>query len=847
MTGPMPLDDVRVLDLTRHAAGPFCTRLLADYGADVIKIEPPEGDPARVLPPFPGDEPGPERSGLHLFLNTGKRSVVLDLKTDGGRERLLRLAAGADAVVENFRPGALERLGVGWEALREANPRLVLTSISNFGQSGPYRDWLGTDLTLYAMGGPMIASGEARYEPLKTAGRMTSYHAGLVGALATALALRGAALRGEGEHVDVSIFETALHSIDLRLARLMAYQYGGQPSGRPELASGVGSGVYPCADGFFLFSNGPQRIDRALRMIGRADLLGDPAWATIEARSHPDRIDEFNALALPWLLERPRADIRAACAEHGVMAGPINTVADLFEDENFRHRRFFQTIDHPETGPLRYPGYHFALHRPEGPMPPRRRAPLLGEHTAEVLAEPPRAPSASAPPPPGPARGPGGAARRGRGLPLEGVRVLDFTVVLAGPYAAMQLADWGAEVIRVESVQHFPSATRGMLARPPREFVEALANAGAGIAYPDGEPGERPWNRASVFNHHGRNKRSMTVDLTRPEGQETLHRLVAISDGLLENNLPPNIEKQGVSWERLSAVNPNLVMVRIPAFGIEGPYRSYRTYGNHMEAIAGHPAIRSYPDLSLEYAPLGVPSDAASGMASAFAFAMGLRQRERTGAGLMVEVATAENFVPLIGEFVMDWTMNGRLHERMGNDHWRLAPHNVYRCRGEDAWVALAVCDEAQWRALLEAMRREDLAADPRFEDMAARHAHRRELDAEIAAWTAGRDADWVARRLQTAGVPAGPVMSEAQAYEDPHLEARGFFREIAHPEAGTHRHVRPAWTADATDDPPPRPAPLLGQDNEYVYRELLGFSDAEYRRFEELGHIGEEFDPSIP
>ena len=256
----MPLDDVRVLDLTRHAAGPFATRLLADYGADVIKIEPPEGDPSRHLPPFLGDEPGPDRSGMFLFLNTNKRSVVLDLKTDEGRERFLQLAADADVVVENFMPGTLERLGIGYETLREVNPRLVLTSISNFGQDGPYRDWVGTDLTLYAMGGPMLVSGEASYEPVKTAGRMTSYHTGLVGALATSVAIRGAELRGEGEHVDVNLYETALHSIDIRLARLMMYQYSGTYTSRPTLAAGVGSGVYPCADGFFLMSNGPQRI-----------------------------------------------------------------------------------------------------------------------------------------------------------------------------------------------------------------------------------------------------------------------------------------------------------------------------------------------------------------------------------------------------------------------------------------------------------------------------------------------------------------------------------------------------------------------------------------------------------
>jgi crotonobetainyl-CoA:carnitine CoA-transferase CaiB-like acyl-CoA transferase len=838
MTGLMPLDDTRVIDLTQYTAGPFCTRILADYGADVIKIERPGGDPARALPPFPKDEPHPERSGTFLFLNTSKRSVVLDLKAEAGRDRLLDLVAGADALVESFRPGTLDRLGLGYEALREVNPRLVLTSITNFGQDGPYRDYLGTDLTLYGMGGAMFAQGDVDHEPVKTAGRVTTYHAGYVGALATAVALRAAEARGAGEHVDVSVFETATHSIDLRLARLMGFQHSGHVATRPARISGVGTGAFPCADGFYLLTGGPAYLPAMLRMIGRDDLLDDLDWATPAARAEPDRIEEFVPILLPWMIEHTRAEVRDACQEFGVLGGPINSIADLFVDPNFEHREFFQTIDHPETGPLRYPGFHARLHREGEPMPERRRAPLLGEHTAEVLAELEASP---APQPAPAARATTSAAR----LPLEGMRILDFTVVWAGPYSTMQLADWGAEVIRVESLQHIAPATRGQLAHPPRELV--LAQGASGMGYPDDDAGERPWNRAAPFNCHARNKLSMTVDLTRPEGQEVFERLVAMSDGLIENNLPPNIEKQGITWERLSKINPNLVLLRIPGFGIDGPYRGYRTMGHHMEALAGHPAIRSYPNLSLEYIPLGVPSDAASGIGSALAFLMGMRYRERTGQGLMVELATAENFMPMLGEFILDYSMNGRLWEQMGNDHWWIAPHNVYPSYGDDCWVTIAARDEREWRALCEVMRREDLAGDARFADMASRHANRRELDAEIAAWTSGVDAYWVMHRLQQAGVPAGVVMNEADAFEDRQHDARGFFQEIAHPEAGTHQHVGRVWRAGGTPPTAARHAPLLGQDNDYVYRELLGFSDAEYARFEQLGHIGTEYEPSIP
>ena len=382
----LPLDDIRVIDLTQDAAGPFCTRVLADYGADVIKIEPPGGDPARLLPPFPRDEPHPERSGTFLALNTGKRSVVLDVGHDRGRALVLELVRGAQVVVESFAPGTLDALGLGYEALRAANPRVVLTSISNFGQDGPYRDWLGTDLTLYAMGGPMIAQGDPGREPLKTAGRAPGYQVGYAAALATAMGVLGAERRGSGEHLDISAFEVLAHSIDSRLGRILGYQYNGRVVGRTGGGLGVGSGTYPCSDGYALITSGPARLPQTIRMIGREDLLDEPHWATTEARAHPDRIAEFEAYLLPWTSERTKEEVRAACQRFGVLGGPLNTTADLLVDQNFVAREFFQTIDHPATGPLVYPGYQARIHT-EPPQPPRRRAPLLGEHTAAVLCD----------------------------------------------------------------------------------------------------------------------------------------------------------------------------------------------------------------------------------------------------------------------------------------------------------------------------------------------------------------------------------------------------------------------------------------------------------------------------
>jgi len=390
MVGIMPLDDVTVLDLTHYTAGPFATRILSDYGANVIKIERPEtGDPARMLPPFYEDKPGLERSGLFLWLNTNKRSITIDLKKDEGRDLVLELVKHSQILVENFSPGTMDALGLSPAKLLEANPKLIITSLSNYGQTGPYRDYIGNELNLYGMGGSMIGAGNIDHEPLKTAGRMVNYHAGYVAALASALGLYTVEERDElGDHIDVSIFETASHSIDMRLNRLMGYQYTGRLAGRQSQASAVGSGVHPCADGYFLITGGARFIPNIIRMIGMDELLDQEEWSTPEGRAHPDRIDEFLPHLIPWTLSRTKEEIRKEAEKHAVLGGPMNTIEDLMNNEQFIDRGYFQEIDHPETGPIKYPGYHFTLHRDEDqPMPDRKRAPLLGEHSEEILQE----------------------------------------------------------------------------------------------------------------------------------------------------------------------------------------------------------------------------------------------------------------------------------------------------------------------------------------------------------------------------------------------------------------------------------------------------------------------------
>lgn len=388
MTAPTALDGVRVLDLTHHIAGPHCTKILADWGADVMKIErPPAGDPARLMPPFFHDEPDIEKSALFLHLNTNKRSVTLNPKTDAGREIFARLVAEHDIIVENFRPGVLASWGFDYASLAAINPKIILTSISNFGQDGPYRDMKATELTEFAMGGPMNVNGHREHFPLKLGGNVAQYQAGAVAAYATLLALWQVEGGDDtGDHIDVSIYETQAGFRDRRTTFLVAHAYNGAVGTRPETAIRPGVGIRPCADGYVnIYVTSAPKMKSFLRMIGRPDLADDERTdaGMMLGQLYPDLAMEIDASYLGWLMEHGKREAATLAQENQLLAAPVNTVEDLVTDPSYRERGFFEEIDHPVTGPVTYTGRPFIMNA--SPRRPARPAPLLGQHTAEVL------------------------------------------------------------------------------------------------------------------------------------------------------------------------------------------------------------------------------------------------------------------------------------------------------------------------------------------------------------------------------------------------------------------------------------------------------------------------------
>ena len=424
-------------------------------------------------------------------------------------------------------------------------------------------------------------------------------------------------------------------------------------------------------------------------------------------------------------------------------------------------------------------------------------------------------------------------------LPLEGLRVLEITVVWAGPYCGSFLADLGAEVIRVESTKTFIPLTRGAAPHPSQDVIDNLPLYSGGV--PDRIPGERPFNRSPMFNSHARNKLSMTVNLLDPGGREIFDRLVAISDVLVENNPTETMEKLGISYQSLKTVKDDIIMLRMPAYGSTGPYRDFRAHGVHIEGVVGHTMLRGYEDTDPSYNTTVLMSDAAAGAQGAFAVLAALHHRKRTGEGQLVELGQAENVFPYMGEYYLDYLMNGRTHSPTGNRH-PSALQNCYPCAGENRWVVITVYDNSQWRALCEIIGAPDLASDTELSDHAARRTRQDEIDHRIASWTLTQTPDSAMHTLQQRGIPAGAVMNQADAFADSHIQNRQFFREAYQEDCGTHLYPGPLYKMSATPLGIRRGPVMFGQDNEYVYRELLGYSAEECAAFEAAGHIGADY-----
>jgi len=808
------LDGITVVELAEGIAGSYCGKLFADLGADVVKVEAPGGDELRHRESAAHDADGLCRGGAFLHLNTNKRSMVVEASSTDGRRCMDTLLGSAQLVIEETGRGRLATWDLSWSAVHARWPALSVASISGFGATGPYAGYAWDDLVVQTMSDAVVRPRDDG--PVRLPGHLGLHLVGNMAALGALAAVMSAGSTGTGCFVDCAALE-ALSTLPARATTLLAHRYRDGAPG-PSLVSAaretlIPGGVHPCADGYVSLMSTPQQLDELL------DVLDDDALRAAFAR--PDAFDRgetkeaMDAALYPWLLARTRAEATADAQRVGWPLAGLNSPAEVLEAQHLAQRGFWVHADDPGAGSIDLPGApcRFA----EGGWALRRLAPHLGEHDHQR------------PTPAGPAEQPAARARAvefAPPAPLSGIRVVDLTTVWSGPYATMLLADLGAEVIRVENPWILPPTTKGYQPRP------TLSDPGfLGSLYGPAAPGrpDRPWNRHAMNNSLARNKLSCTIDTRRPDGRELLLRLADLSDVFIDNFKAGGLARMGIHTGELRARNPRLVVVRMPATGLSGDWSGYTGFGAQFDGLTGMLWLCGHRDSPLMTSPGTTYMDAASGPGAAFATIAALRYREGTGRGQLVEFDQSENILNHLGDVFVDCQL-GVEPRRWGNrDPWR-APQGLYRCRGEDQWLAVSVGDDTAWRALAAAIGREDLGRDPRFADAAARQAHHDELDALLGAWAVDQSPLEAFHALQRAGVAAGPLLDDAMFAADPHLRDRGWQQPLQSLDVGTHLHpglpfrgVTQVWR---------RGSPVLGEDNEFVYKQILGVSDEEFEHY---------------
>ena len=793
------LDGVVVVDCAEGVAGAYASRLLADLGARVVKVEPPEGERLRRLGPFAADAPHLETGGLHLALNAGKESVAVDLDSEAGRRRLGELARGSHIFLESAAPGVMEARGLGYAALAAEHPTLVYASHSPFGLDGPYAGRASSEIVDYAMGGWMYISGAPDRPPLMVPGHQGELFAGMQLAAGALVALWHARQTGSGQHVDVSTLEAM---VSAHIFVIQDWPQEGRVTRR------AGTITVTCADGEIFVANVMPRI---YDLIGEPERAADPGVSDAPGwiAEQPRLLRRFAR----WAESRSKQEIGALAQERRIISvAPVDTAAEVRRSAQLAARGWWIRQEHPVAGTFTIAGAPWRLSRSAtgagGP------APRLDEHAATVLAPVSRA---------------DGPADTGRALPFEGLRVLEVTKAWAGPLAGMYFADLGADVIAVE---------------PPH------AQATRSWHYAGGQAWQRAHDRGNGFNHMNRNKRGVALDLATPQGRELFLRLVDRADILIENNSPRVFPRLGLSFETLSERNPRLIMCSISGFGATGPERDGRGLGSTIEALAGTIARTGYGagEVHATGSYQADPLAAAHGTAVITA---ALIERERSGFGQHVDISLFELGVLFGVESIMDYELNGRLAEPLANRSRRIAPQGAYRSAGDDCWLALAVESDAQWVALCDVIGSPGLAT--RYPRVAERLAAHDEIDAAIEAWSEALDHNEAAARLQSSGVPAGPVLANWEIVSDPHLHQRGYWVDTVHDEVGHQRYEGLPWRFSRTQPPRlARAAPRFGEHNDDVLGEIALATDEELVEARATGAIydaprGRQAMPPVP
>jgi crotonobetainyl-CoA:carnitine CoA-transferase CaiB-like acyl-CoA transferase len=773
------LDGLRVLELGGEIAAAYATKLLCELGADVCKVEPPGGDPLRTWTPVaaapsPDD---PRGGGLFRYLNGGKRSAVVDLSTTDGAAWLEAAATGADIVVESLGSGALERLRLGTGRLHAAAPHLAVVRISDYGQTGPLAGIPSTGFTVQAHGGWVSNHGVPNQLPVQVGGRIHEYTAGTFAAAAGLSAWRAARAGARDVVVDLSVMECLVGTLPYPNLVLEDMLSAGLPP--PQARWFPLPGIRRCRDGWVGINalTGQHFVDACVML--ELEEWG-PRQQEIAAGGAP--LEEFFALVQHWLDARDAEEIVELSQAFRVPAAPVGDGRMMLEYAQLAARQFFV-----EEDGVTMPGPPYRLRA----TPAKRagRAPAAGELGRRVTARTPPADT-------------GGRTD----APFAGLRVVDLGTFWAGPYCTMYLGALGADVIKVESTRR-PDGFRFSGASP--------------------EMGADWYERGGIFAGTNLNKREVTLELSTDEGRELLLRLARDSDVLLENFSSRVVEQFGLGYEAICEVNPEIVMVRMPGFGLEGPWRDYVGWAMVIEQATGMASVTGPPGLPMH--PGGL-ADPVIGMHAAVAIQAALEHRSRTGEGQLIEVAQLETGANVTAELVVEWSARQLAVPRKGNHDPHHAPQGAYACRADGPlpqWVALTITDDSQWRAFAAEIGREEWVRDERLANAPERRERHDEIDAAISEWTTTRSPDEVVAVLRPRGIAVAKVLQVPAMGSDAQLMARGFYQPLDHALTGVRSY--PGWPMQLSflEAHHRRGAPTLGQHNEEVLTEL-GLTAAE-------------------
>ncbi len=755
---PGALDDVVVLEFATGVSGPYTGKLLADLGAQVIKVEPPAGDPMRGESPLVDGT-----SAFFAWLNLNKFGIV----AEPGDAALLELARHADIVLHSLRGNAADQFEL---AISAANPSSVIVSFSPYGRSGPRADWSASPLTEWATSGFHYIAGDPAREPLPLPGYQAEFHSGLHAASAALAAMEHARKTGEGQRIEMSHQEATL-SDHAWLTTSWTHQ--------GKIQSRTGSVYAPCSDGYvYIFNLVPY--PNLFILMERFDLLEDEellAPLNWQARFATDVLPAF----AEWTSTRTKQEVYHACQELRVAASPVNTMKDVAENSQLASRDWF--IEMPVAGrAVQAPGFPYLLS--ETPCAVVRPAPALGEHQGEVVAA-------------GFAWANAKTVRRNEAVepgqpPLTGLRVLEVTANWAGPAAGRQLADLGADVLKIELATK--PATRSLMSIP-----EDL--------WPD------HYNRSGYFNKLNRNKRDVCLNLSTAEGKALFLRLVAMSDVVIENNAARVMGNLGLGYDTLSAANPALVMCSMSGFGATGSERNYSAYGSNIETTSGLSSLLGYGPG--EYFGTGsFYADPVTGNHGAVAILAALHHRRRTGLGQWIDMSLLEAVTPFFSQQLLDYTVTGEVAEPRANDAWGNLLEGVVACAGRDCWLAVTIRDARELSRLQDVLGIGALSPADTW--------------AALRAWAIERDHDSSANDLQAAGIAAAPVMQNWEIVTDNHLNDRGFFVPARHPVAGTFPYPGWPWRLERTPAKFRKAAPTFAESNDEVFGGMLGLSQEE-------------------